>query len=203
MMSAALFIAFFIPFLPALASQAQVDGISARVSADRATVKMGALVKFQVELTFDSSLATPKTRILNRYSGRCRFTFVNEETNRSFERQPYDVGMPGMQWPDDLVLLTNEKHVVLDTLGAHLLSEEGEQLPPGKYSVRALYVNGGGEKIEIKVDPVTGNTRQQPYNGPWEFWKGRVESAPYALEILPAAPALVEVVIPVALAWTP
>ncbi|RPH64748.1 MAG: hypothetical protein EHM89_00930 [Acidobacteria bacterium] len=200
MMGTALLIALFNSFLPALASQAQVDGISAMVSADRATVEMGALVKFQVELAFDSSMAKPKTRILNRYSGRCQLTFVDEETGRSFERQPYDTGMLGTQWADDLVLLTNDKRVVLDTLAVHFLSEEGEQLPSGTYSVRALYVNDGGEKMEVKVDPVTGNTRRQPYNGPWEFWSGRVESAPYAIKVLPAAPAVVDVVIPTALA---
>jgi len=104
-------------------------------------------------------------------------------------------------WPGDLIRLTHGARVTLDDLKVHLLSDEGEQVPPGTYSVRVTYVNDGGKGMETYLDS-TGVYHTRRYNGSWGVWSGRAASAPYALKVLPAPPALVEVVIPTALGWT-
>jgi len=43
------------------------DGLSVTLRADSAAVTIGAAVDFQVSLAFDTSIASPKTRMLNRY----------------------------------------------------------------------------------------------------------------------------------------
>ena len=173
------------------------NGLSVTLRADPATVPMGAAVDFDVSVAFDTTKADPKTRILNRYSETCEFTFVNDR-GESFRRQPFSMGMLIMPKPEDLVRLTNGAHLVLDPLRVHLLSDDGAQIPPGEYSVTVTYANDGDNR-EAYIDSA-GQYRSRGYRGPWHIWAGRVESAPFKLTILSATPARVDVEIPGALA---
>ena len=173
------------------------DGLSVALHTDSVTVPMGATVVFDVALTFDTTKADPKTRILNRHRERYEFTFVNDR-GESFRRQPFSTGMLGMVQPRDPVRLTNGVKLVLDPLKVHLLSDDGAQIPPGSYSVTVTYVNDGENK-EAYFDSAR-QYRSRDYQGPWQIWAGRVESAPFKLTILSATPALVDVEIPTALA---
>ncbi|MCI0453178.1 MAG: hypothetical protein L0Z51_12475 [Candidatus Latescibacteria bacterium] len=179
-------------------STTQSDGLSVTFRLDTTTVTMGAAVDFHVSLVFDTSMADTKTRILNRHSESCEFVFVNDRTGESFERLPYNTGMLAMEQPGNLVRLTHGARFVLDDLKVHLLNDEGEQIPPGTYSVRVTYVNDGGDRTEAHMDS-THQYRRRRYEGPWEVWSGQAVSTSSELRILPASPALVEVVIPSAL----
>ncbi len=174
------------------------DGLSVTLWADIAAVTMGAAIDFHVSLVFDTTKANPKTRILNRDSQRCEFVFVSDASGESFERLPYSTGMLRMVGPGNLVRLTHGARIVLDDLKVYLVSEEGQQIPPGTYSVRVAYVNDSGDKEEAYIDS-TGQYGRRRYAGPWEIWSGRAESTAFALKVLPASSALVEVEIPAAL----
>jgi hypothetical protein len=173
----------------------QHDGFTATLKADPASAPMGDAVRFHVTLAFDTTIAARSTRILNQFSGRCEFKIVNRSTGKSFARSPYDTGMPRMALPGNLVLLKHGDHLMPEELVVHLLSERGEQIPAGEYSVTAIYENDGALKEEAYLDS-TGHYRWRVYEGPWELWTGKVESQPCALTILLASEEIAEVEVP-------
>ncbi len=173
----------------------QHDGLTATLKADPATVPMGDAVQFNVTLAFDTTIAASHTRILNRFSSRCEFLFVNKKTAESFARSPYSVGMLAMEQPGNLVHLKHGDRIPLEYLTVHLLSERGEQMSAGEYSVTAIYGNDGGRNIEAYLDS-TREYRSRVYEGPLTLWTGKIESQPCALTILPASVAIEEVEVP-------
>jgi hypothetical protein len=183
-----------------LFTQPQHNGLRATLSAESTTVHMGACIEFHLELAFDSLTADANTRILNRYqrAWKCDFSFVNEKTGDVFTRIPYDIGMLVVPEPGDLVYLHNDS-LFVEKMIVYLLSDEGNQIPPGSYQVRARYENDDGDDIEAYVDPDSKQYQQRPYPGPWSIWKGQIESAPLRLEVLPAGPAGVEMLVPSAI----
>ncbi len=180
------------------ASPTQYDGLTVALHCDSTAVTMGARVVFHVSLAFDSSKASPSTRILNRYSARYEFLFVNDETAASFQRLPYDAGMPIARSPGDLVRMKHGERLSLDDVAVHLLAENGDQIPPGKYSVRVVYTNSGGDGTEAYFDS-TQHYRQRHYDGPWTSWTGRIQSEPVSIAIRPASESITEVTVPTGL----
>jgi hypothetical protein len=173
----------------------QLEGLTATLRADPVTVPMGDAVHFTVTLAFDSTIAATNTRILNQFSSRCEFIFVNKKTGKSFGRSPYDTGMPRMEQPGNLAELEHGESLKLEDVTVHLLSEKGEQIPAGEYAVRAIYENDGGGKVEAYLDS-TRQYRQRVYGGRWKLWTGKIESLPCAIRISPASETTVEVAVP-------
>jgi hypothetical protein len=136
--------------------------------------------------------------MLNQFSGRCEFQFVNKKSGESFARSPYSTGMLAMERPGNLARLQHGGRMTIDDLTVHLLSEQGEQIPPGEYSVTAIYANDGGQKIEAYLDS-THQYRQRVYDGPWTLWTGRIESQICEVTVLPASERSEEVEVPKAL----
>jgi hypothetical protein len=176
-------------------SPQNLQGLSARLTTGDLTVPMGARVEFSIELTFDPQRADSSVGILNRSSWSCFLTFRKAADETEFRRDPFDVGMLRVQRPEDLVHLRQQASVA-ESLTVHLLSDDGQQIPPGTYDVTATYENDAGEELEVYVEPETGSSRQRPYAGPWRFWKGRIASAPLQLTITPAEPARVVLQVP-------
>jgi len=185
----------FIPVI--LSAQAEYNGLRAVLSADSSAVHMGACMEFRLEVAFDSMKADKKTRILNRYSGAwtCELSFVNEQTGELYTRVSYDAGMLAVPMPGNLAYLSDDS-LFIEKMTVYLLSDEGEQIPPGTYQARAHYENNGGDGVEAYIDSAANQNRQRPYPGPWSLWKGSIESAPFRLEVLPAGPAYVELPVP-------
>jgi hypothetical protein len=173
----------------------QHDGLTATLQASPATLSMGDAVKFHVTLAFDTTIAASDTRMLNQFSGRCEFQFLNKKTGKSYGRAPYSTGMPAMERPGNLAHLKHRDRLALEDLTVHLLSERGEQIPAGEYSVTAIYENDGGGKIEAYLDS-TSQYRRRVYDGRWTLWTGKIESQPCAVTILPASEGMVEVAVP-------
>ena len=151
-------------------------GLSAQLTVESDTVPMGDPVEFLLHLNFNSAVTESTVNILNRSSWKCFVTFSSLADYLEYRRYPYDVGMPRLQHPSDLVYLRDDS-LVTETLVVHLLSGDGHQIPPGKYSVRVTYENGAGGHIEANRES-TGSFRQRPYAGPWKFWKCDISSEP-------------------------
>jgi len=166
-----------------------VNGLRCRLTADRAEVPMGSRVVFGLRFRFEADRADAKVGILNRCARawRATLTLTNTKTGRVFRRAPFDVGMPPpgpMQ--RDMVLLRSMPKALLrpDRMAVHLLSEKGEQLPPGEYRVAATYTNIATPEVEVYTG-ADGSVAARPYKGPWRFWKGTLVSAPITLTVTP------------------
>jgi hypothetical protein len=66
-----------------------------------------------------------------------------------------------------------------------LLSDAGEQIPPGTYAVTAAYENTARPEVEVYTAP-DGSVRTRPHRGPGKFWKGGIVSAPALLTVTKA-----------------
>jgi hypothetical protein len=173
----------------------KLEGLTAALQADPVTVPMGDAVHFVVTLALDTTTAASDSLILNQFSSRCEFVFVNKQTEKSFVRSPYDSGMPHALEPGNLVHLKHGDRIRLEDWTVHLLSEKGEQIPPGEYSVTAAYENDGGVKMEAYLDS-TRHFRQRVYEGAGTVWTGKIQSKPCIVTILPASEEKVEVAVP-------
>jgi hypothetical protein len=170
-------------------------GLRCRLATAKAQVPMGAKVDFQLHLRFDSDTwPDDNVNLLNRcdQAFNATLTFTDTKTGNVFRRSPYDAGMtpPGPD-TDDIVQLRKDPLATPDRLEVHLLSGKGEQIPAGDYHVVATYENTAEPEVEVSVAP-DGLLLTRPYEGPWEFWKGKIESAPMKLTITPAKPKQVE-----------
>lgn len=173
----------------------QLDGLSATLEASPTKIPMGDAIQFRVTLAFDTTSAVRNTRLLNQFSGHCRFLFVSEKTGKSYERLPYDSGMLATPQPGNLALLKHGSRLSLEDLTVHLLSAKGEQVPPGEYSVTAMYQNDGGGETEVYLDSL-GQYHERVYDGPWALWTGTIQSKPCIVTILPASEETVEIAVP-------
>ncbi len=107
------------------------QGLSAQLTAKSAMARMGEPIEFSLRLSFSSENPDTTVRILNRSSWKCFLTFTNPSDGQKFRRYPYDVGMPPIQRLDDLVHLGDDP-LATEVFVVHLLSEDGEQIPPGE-----------------------------------------------------------------------
>ncbi len=171
-------------------------GLRCRLDTEKAQVPMGAKVDFQLHLRYDPSttLGEEVVNLLNRcgQSRKATLQFTDTKTGKVFRRSPYDPGMPppgpGM---DDVVRLRNDT-MGPDRLEIYLLSSKGEQIPPGEYRVVAAYENTGKPEVEVSVGP-DGSVIAKPYQGPWKFWKGKIDSAPVILAVTEVEPEEIEI----------
>jgi len=174
----------------------QHDGLTVVVRADSTTLAMGDRVILHVSLAFDSTRAGASTRILNVQAGRCELAFLNDETGQSYQRRPYDTGMPRVGYPGSLVRLRHGHDLPLDDLIVHLLADNGDQIPPGKYAVRVVYSNDG-DYMETYLDSTHQyHHRLRAYDGSGNIWAGRVESQPIALTIVDVSEKATTIAIP-------
>jgi hypothetical protein len=173
--------------------QTAVQGLSASLTADDDVVSMGDTVEFLLRFHFDPETGDAGPEFLDRYgrAWECVVTFIDEESGAVFERAPYDVGMPVVPRPADIVELA-KVGTVSEILVIHLLSDEGEQVPVGRYAVIASYENHG---------LVEGRSVARGSSG--DFWRGRIDSAAWKLEVLPASDTPVELELPQAIRITP
>jgi hypothetical protein len=173
--------------------QSAEQGLSVSLTADEDVVSMGDTVEFLLRFHFDPDAGGSGPRFLDRYvrAWECAVTFIDEESGAAFEREPYDVGMPVMPWPADIVELAKVDSVS-EALVIHLLSDDGEQVPVGRYSAIASYENHG---------LVEGRSVAKGSSD--DFWRGRIESTAWKLEVLPAADTHVELELPDAIEITP
>jgi len=171
------------------------NGLRCRLAAERAEVPVGADAVFQLHFRFDPAGVDPKLNILNRFleARRVRMTFSDAKTGKKFGRQPDDGwrNMPPSAWPRDFVELRG-KPPEPRRLAVHLLTEAGEQLPPGTYSVELAYENDGKPELEFSTQP-DGSLVQRPYSGPWKFWTGKLAAPPIHLTVVPAEAGDIEV----------
>jgi hypothetical protein len=166
------------------------NGLRGSLHADRETAPIGDTIVFRLDLTFDPIAASPGTRWLNRYFGSYQFNFVDMQTGATFQREPIDPGGPLiLPQPEDQIELSARSPASLD-IQIHLLSEKGEQIPPGRYEVRVLYTNEIKQFTQPPVD-TTG------------FWKGQIESSPCTLTVTSASPESVDVSVPTGLLVDP
>lgn len=170
-----------------------VNGLSLGLAPQSIAVPMGARLRCGLRLRFDADSARAKTRLLNcgDSARSMRFFFKHLDSGKTYERRPFDVGLPPGLRPADIVRL-DEAPIPAEDVVVHLLSQQGQQIPPGKYALTANYANNANPRVEVFVAP-DGSVRQQPYEGPLGFWTGKLASAPVALTILPAEAKTVDI----------
>lgn len=105
-----------------------------------------------------------------------------------------------MVQPGNLHRLKHGDDLPLDELTVYLLAENGDQIPPGKYSLRVVYTNDG-ESMEAYLD-AAHQYHQRAYDGAWIIWAGSVESQPIALTIIDVPEKATTIAIPKTLAIT-
>src|SRR5262245_3798761 len=169
-----------------LTAPAKLNGLQCALVPDQTSVSMGSRIAFDLNFTFDPSSADPKTRFLNLSFGDYLFLFVNTETRAAYKRSWVDDSGPFIPRPEDQVPLSVSQPARATGIKVPLLSEHGEQVPPGKYQVRVLYSN------EIQPLVVYGAEKSDPS----QFWQGTIESLPCSVDVLPAKPENVIVEVP-------
>jgi beta-lactamase regulating signal transducer with metallopeptidase domain/multidrug resistance efflux pump len=163
-----------------------------RILGEKGEMPMGSKVPFDLHLRFDPKAADAKTNLLNRSQGawKAKLTFTEVTTGKVFERLPFDVGMERGADTGDIQVLPGVD-LAPERLDMNLLSEKGEQVPPGVYRVVATYENTAEPEVEVYV-AADGLVRTRPYRGPWTFWKGTITSTPIILKVTPAEPETVD-----------
>lgn len=168
-------------------------GLRLGLTTESADVLIGARLRIRLVFQRAADAADKQARLLNcgETARSVRFLFRNRDTGKTYERRPFDVGLPPAFGPKDIVHL-NDAPAAAEKVAIHLLSEKGQQIPQGKYDVRAFYENNANPRVHF-VFPPDGSIRQRPYTGPLKFWTGKLVSAPLALTISPAESKLVEI----------
>ncbi|NQT38692.1 MAG: biotin/lipoyl-binding protein, partial [Planctomycetes bacterium] len=170
-------------------------GLRCRLESGKAQVPMGATVDFQLHPRYDpSTTLDEQIGLLNRCDEAfdATLTFTETQTGKVFRRSPYDAGMPPSGPGVDDIVQLREDTMGPDRLEVYLLSDTGEQIPPGEYRVVATYDNTGQPKVEVSVAP-DGSVITKPYEGPWEFWKGKIDSAPAILTVTEVEPEEIDI----------
>jgi hypothetical protein len=83
--------------------------------------------------------------------------------------------------PEDQITLSSNQPARAEGIQVALLSKQGEQVPPGKYQVRAFYSN---DIRPVGIQVLGGPSMD--VSDPGQFWQGRIESLPCSLNVLPA-----------------
>jgi len=169
-----------------------VDGLQARLAVPQTAVPLGSKVDFQLHLRFDPKDVDPKIALLNRGepAWNAELVFRDTKGDKEFRRRPFDVGMPPIHGPEHIAAL-RRRSFSPERLKAHLLSDEGEQIPPSTYAVTVVYRNTAKPELEYWTDK-DGLQRSRPHRGPQKFWKGTITTVPITLTVTPAEPEEVE-----------
>jgi hypothetical protein len=164
-------------------------GLIIRLETDSTRIAMGAQVEFRLHLHLDASRADHNVGVIDISARRnVSFRFRSLSNDRVYRRDAFDVGMLTVTRPEDIVDL--RRRDATDKVYVHLLSDEGNQIPPAAYEVVASYTNDAGETAST-------SKRRDKYNTtPWKFWRGKSESGPLRIEIVPASVRVVEVSVP-------
>ena len=159
-------------------------GLQCRLSAPPGKVRVGDKIVFQFGFRFDPKGVAPKINVLNRHlnARRVTVTFRNVDTRTAFVRRPDDgmAGMPPLRPTAKDFPLLRGRDLAAEKLTVRLLSDKGQQVPPGRYEVTATYVNEGKPRTPA------------PHGGRWQFWRGTIVSSPVDMVVSPAAPREVE-----------
>ena len=174
------------------------DGLQARFAVSQTEMPVGSRVDVQLYLRFDPKGVDEKLNLLNRGKSAWEMELVFKDTrsNNVFRRRPFDIGMPRGFGPDIVEL--RGAPLMPHRLTIYLLNDAGEQIPPGVYTVTAVYQSTAEAEVEFWRDE-HGTRGTRPYSGPLKFWKGTITSAPITLTVLPAEPEEIELKISSAL----
>ncbi len=158
-------------------------GLRAELSLEPTTLPMGEPVMIRLNLHPDSSLVG-HGKILNQNDGAwtCSFVFRDVVSGVSYNRLPYDVGMP-LGHSRKLFIALDSGTPISEEMRVHLLSNDGEQIPPGQYEVHAIYENVGMSAAFTYRDSVA-HPDEGIHPAPSRLWTGTIESDPVAVEIL-------------------
>ncbi len=171
-----------------------VQGLRCRLSARQANVPLGAKLMLDLGFRFDPRGTDPKLNVLSCFKTwrRVKLRLTDLETGRVHTRSPDDptMGMLLIPFPRDYVLM-RDGPIPRQRLSLSLLARDGQQFPPGRYSVAALYHNDGEPRLQF---PPTddGSLISEPYKGPWAFWKGILLAPPVIIQVNDVGPGLVE-----------
>ncbi len=177
-----------------------LNGLSIRVLADSTQFDLGATVATKLEFRFDASGVEAPPSVLDSggtvfgMGGALRFVPSGRPVAGAgiHEREPHiDAGPGGFE----------NRCVAFCDIGQHgvwrvffLLSDEGEQVPPGKYAMSARFENDGGPMVNRsrgrRVDPA------RCWAPPESIWIGAIESAPIEVEIVDRPPSLRTIAFP-------
>jgi len=113
-------------------------------------------------------------------------TFTDTKTDKTFQRAAFDIGMirPQVRVP------LRGKPLEPENLEVYLLTDAGEQVPAGTYSVTAT----------CDVDPYRLRDEPTPKEES-RVWAGKIVSAPVPLSVTPVEPKTVEVKVPTSLVF--
>jgi len=181
-------------------------GLSMRVALPEWQIPMGS--KFDLVLHFRYDAVEPggvRFMTCSRDAWSATVRFESRTTPAAFERgeHPFPGGPPfRSERPED--------HVVLAELGArelrvtrYLLSDEGEQIPPGEYDVFVTFSNDGGDGLRtIQVGEGDGGKFDTIPYPDGTLWTGAIESGPVRLTVLPADPDTVSFEMPTRISIT-
>ncbi len=165
------------------------SGLRCGLTADKPEVPMGSKVDFILHLRFDPKTADPKVGILNRtrpHVFKVGLTFTDTKTGKMLRRAAFDIGMMRSQVRVPL----KDKPLEPENLEVYLLTDAGEQIPAGTYSVTATC---DVDPSRVRVDP--------PPKDEVRAWAGRIVSGPVPLTVTPAEPKTVAVKVPTSLVF--
>jgi hypothetical protein len=158
-------------------------GMTVTATTARGDVPMGARIEVETVLRFDPLPSESSALRFDSDDGAWQFVFVPADSSRPYYREPFDVGMP--------VAAAGEERIVTGWTrragyAVHLLSPAGEQIPPGRYQLFAVYSNS-------RPGEATAST---PSGGDDPWWAGVIGADPIAITVREARPRAVAVQIP-------
>lgn len=160
-----------------------VAGMHANLTPATSEWTMGDRTRFTVRLWYDPPPGGTPSMNLDLDNGTWRFVFTSAGTDTSRTRAPYTFAGPPVV--SDNVVAIHSAWSRTDDVIVPLLAPDGDQIPPGRYSVRAVYTN---------LTPA--DAPQAHPDTPLPLWSGTLSSPSVDVTVLPARPAPVAVTVP-------
>lgn len=157
-----------------------LHGLSILATTDSDTVHVGDAMKFEIFFRYNSFEGDGRPKVLDEAEEDVSLHLVSRDGSRTFERAQFNPGGPEPVYPDPQVLESGD---VGDRRARfYLLSNEGEQVPPGDYLVHVAYRNTGWDQ---RAEFAKHSRRPQRDSiEPGAHWSGTVASAEFTLHVV-------------------
>ncbi len=156
-----------------------LHGVSLLVTTDSDTVRVGDAMRFEIFLRFNPFDADGRVKFLDEAEEHVSLHLASLDGPRDYVRAPYRVGMPAFPPPDPVALVYGDVGSRAERF--YLLSDDGEQVPPGDYLVHVSYRNEGWERRGKRARRM-GEPDSDPL-GSGVRWSGTVDSGSFALHV--------------------
>lgn len=161
----------------------RLNGLETSLEVEKRSFLMGSRIDLVVSLRFDPAQSEASTLHLDMRAGSWRFEFHSVDTTFTYYRDAVDTGTLAAERGRDQVRLSIGWNVRFSR-SVHLLSPDGEQIPPGRYDLYAVYLN------------TTPGESRASLPGEEAWWNGEIAAGPARVAVRPAKPEQVLVDVP-------